>query len=79
MAEEKGKQFDFSEWLAEGLEGMLGSRPRLTAPLPPEFKQHTKAAFKEMLLAYRSLLDALIAKAEERCEEQAEVTKIKVD
>ena len=47
------KEFDFSEWLTEGVDGMLGSMPRVTPALPPEFKEHTRTAFREMLLVVR--------------------------
>ena len=77
MTEDTKKEFDFGDWLAEGLEGVAGSRPRISPPVPPEFKEHTKAAFREMLLAYRSLVDAAIAKTE-KADEQP-VTRIKVE
>lgn len=77
MSENVKKDFDFGEWLSEGLEGVVGSRPRISPPVPPEFKEHTKAAFREMLLAYRSLVDAAIARTEKAEEQQA--TRIKVE
>jgi hypothetical protein len=77
MTDDTKKDFDFGEWLAEGLEGVVGSRPRLTPPMPPEFREHTKSAFREMLLAYRSLVDAAIAKTEKG--EEQPVTKIKIE
>lgn len=77
MSEREKKDFDFGEWLAEGLDGMVGSRPRIQSPLPQEFREHTRTAFREMLLAYRSLVDAAIAKTEKGSE--PEVTKIKID
>lgn len=77
MAENEKKDFDFGDWLAEGLDGIVGSRPRLTPPMPAEFREHTKSAFREMLLAYRSLVDAAIARTE-KSEEQP-VTKIKIE
>jgi len=76
MSEAK-KEFEFNEWLSEGLEGLLGSRPKVTAPLPEPFRDHTRAAFREMLLAYRSLLDAVIEKTEKPAGESA--THIKVE
>ncbi|MHB0878028.1 MAG: hypothetical protein ACYC5O_18490 [Anaerolineae bacterium] len=77
MTEKAKKDFDFSDWLAEGLEGIVGSRPRIAPPMAPEFREHTKAAFREMLLAYRSLVDAAIAKTEKS--EELSVTKIKIE
>jgi len=78
MSPEEGKrEFDFGEWLSEGLEGLLGGRPKVTGHVPEEFKEHTRAAFREMLLAYRSLLDAAIAKTEG--EDESQVTRIKVE
>ena len=71
------KQFEFSEWISEGFEGMLGSRPKVTPKLPREFREHSRAAFREMLLAYRSLLDAVIAKTEQEAEQPT--AKIKVE
>jgi hypothetical protein len=77
MSEKERKEFDFGEWLAEGVDGMLGSVPKVTPALPPEFKEHTKTAFREMLLAYRSLVDAVISKTERQPEDEG--VKIKVE
>ena len=77
MAERERKEFDFGEWLSEGLEGMLGGRPRLLPAAPPEFTEHSKAAFKEMLLAYRSLVDAVASKWDKDSEQP--VVRIKVE
>jgi len=77
MAEHGKKDFDFGEWLGEGLEGMLGGRPRLIPSMPPEFGEHTKAAFREMLLAYRSLIDAIATKGDKEQDQPA--VKIKVE
>ncbi len=74
---DKRKDFDFGEWVSEGLEGMVESRPRMSPPVPEAFKEHTRSAFREMLMAYRSLLDAAIEKTESRPEPP--VTKIKID
>ena len=64
MAEEK--EFAFEDWLAEGIKGFKGCYKKLSPHLPEEFRQHTKAAHREMLLAMRSLLDAAIERAEEK-------------
>jgi hypothetical protein len=49
--------------------------------LPSEFHTHRRAAQKEMLLAWRSLIDARISKLDAAEKEQAtpKVTKIKVE
>ncbi len=49
MAEEK--EFAFEEWLAEGIKGCRTSYKKLSPHLPEEFRQHTQAARREMLLA----------------------------
>jgi len=80
MAEEKGKkekEFVFEEWLAEGIRGVRRRCKELRPSLPEEFRQHTKAARREMLLAIRSLLDAAIECTEEKPKKKA--TKIKVE
>jgi len=64
MAEKK--EFDLEDWLDEGIKGLRhtlkGKRPKI---LPERFKEHTRAARKEMLQAVRSLLDAAIEELEE--------------
>jgi len=45
--------------------------------LTEEFREHTQAARREMLLAMRSLLDAAIESTEEKPRKKA--TKIKVE
>ena len=49
--------------------------------LPEEFHEHRRAARREMLLAWRSLLDAQIEKTENVDKEKSEskVTRIKVE
>ncbi len=49
--------------------------------LPDEFHAHRRAAKREMLLAWRSLLDARIEKLENEGKEQAtpQATRIKVE
>ena len=64
MAEER--EFVFENWLAEGIKGCRASYKKLSPHLPEEFRQHTQAARREMLLAMRSLLDAAIECAEEK-------------
>ena len=79
MAEEgvHAKEFVFEDWLAEGIRGFRGSYKRVSPRLPEEFREHTQAARREMLLAMRSLLDAAIECTEEKPKKKA--TKIKVE
>jgi hypothetical protein len=79
MAEEsvQAKEFDFEDWLAEGIKGFRACYKKLSPHLPEEFRQHTKAAHREMLLAMRSLIDAAIECTEEKPKKKA--TKIKVE
>jgi len=75
MAEER--EFVFEDWLAEGVKGFRTRCKELRPFLPEEFRQHTKAARREMLLAARSLIDAAIECTEEKPKKKA--TKIKVE
>ena len=79
MAEEgvHAKEFVFEDWLAEGIRGFRGSYKIVSSRLPEEFREHTRTARREMLLAMRSLLDAAIECTEEKPKKKA--TKIKVD
>jgi len=77
MAEEKEKEFAFEDWLAEGIKGFRASCKKLSPRLPEEFRQHIKAAHREMLLAMRSLIDAAIECTEEKPKKKA--TRIKVE
>jgi hypothetical protein len=78
-AEAKVEEFDLEEWLADGIKGLRhtlkGKRPQI---LPEGFKEHTRAARKEMLLAVRSLLDTAIEELEKEPEEPQKATKIEV-
>ncbi len=49
--------------------------------LPPEFHQHRRAAQREMLLAWRSLIDARIERLENADKEKSvpQATRIKVE
>jgi hypothetical protein len=73
------KEFAFEDWLAEGIKGFRATCKELRPFLPKEFRQHTKAARREMLLAARSLLDAAIECTEEKPEPKKKTTKIKVE
>jgi hypothetical protein len=75
MAEER--EFVFEDWLAEGIKGFRGSCKKLSPHLPKEFREHTRTARREMLLAMRSLLDTAIECTEEKPGKKA--TKIKVE
>ena len=74
---ETKRDFDFSEWISEGFEGVLGGRPKISSPLTEEFREHTRTAFREMLLAYRSLVDAVIDKTDKPADQPT--TRIKID
>ncbi|GAB4558781.1 MAG: hypothetical protein Kow0047_04180 [Anaerolineae bacterium] len=77
MSEEiRGEQeeFDFFDWLADGIQGVRRElrrgirRPRV---LPEAFWEHAQASRREALLAFRSLIDAAIERAEKHEEEPA--------
>jgi hypothetical protein len=77
MAEEKTQEeveeFDFEEWLDKGMRGL---RRKMRHKIVPEgFKTHMRAARKEMLLAWRSLLDDAIARLEEEPQRTKKATK----
>jgi hypothetical protein len=70
MAEEwtegRAEDFDLEDWLEEGREGLRDVlRRKRREVLPSEFRRHTRAARREMLLAVRSLLDSAIQRFEE--------------
>ena len=84
MDEEKtrteGKEFDLEDWLEEGIEGLRRRMKRKRLQIfPEEFKKHTRAARKEMLLAVRSLLDQAIEEVEKEPEPARKGTKTKID
>ncbi len=56
-------------------------KERRTDMFPEEFRQHRRAARREMLLAWRSLIDARIAKLDEEAKEKTapQATRIKVE
>ncbi len=78
-AEAEATEFDLEEWLDEGLQGLRrslkGKRPQI---IPEQFKKHSRAARKEMLMAVRSLLDAAIEELEGNPETPEKATKIEV-
>jgi hypothetical protein len=73
MTEAKEKEFVFEDWVREGIRGIRRSRKTL---FPEEFHKHIRAARKEALLAYRSLIDAAIERTEETPKKR---TQIKVE
>lgn len=73
MAEAKEQEFVFEDWVREGIRGIRRSRKAL---FPEEFHKHIRAATRETLLAYRSLIDAAIARTEETPKKR---TQIKVE
>jgi hypothetical protein len=82
MAEKKTRteeEFNLEEWLDEGFQGLRGTlkgkRPQI---VPEQFKKHTRAARKEMLLAVRSLLDAAIEELEGESETPKKAAKTEV-
>jgi len=70
------KEFVFEDWLSEGLRGLRERRRRFQL-LPEAFWEHTRAARREMLLAFRSLIDAAIERTEARPVKKT--TRIKVE
>ena len=70
LAEEK--EFVFEDWVRDGIRGMQRNKMLF----PEDFHKHFKAAQKEALLAYRSLIDAAIERTEQAPKKQ---THIKVE
>jgi hypothetical protein len=74
MAEEQGKtaeeeeleeeEFDFEDWLSEGIRAMRRMRRDKLHKRHTEYRKHMRVAGKEMLLAFRSLLDEAIEQFE---------------
>ena len=75
---ENDTEFSFTKWLAQGIEGV---RPRRVLPclMPAEFRKHVRMANREMLLAWRSILDKAIERMEQEEPAPKKVTKIKVE
>ena len=73
MAEHKHDEFVFENWLREGLRGFEQCTKGLFSE---DFCKHMKAARRETLLAYRSLIDAALERVEEKPKKR---TKIKVE
>ena len=64
--------FDLEGWVKQGIKGLQRSvkceAPRI---LPEQFRAHTRAARKEMLLAVRSLLDSAIQELDRTSDPEA--------
>ncbi len=54
-------EFDFADWVAEGIRGLRQEVKKAPCRLlPEEFWEHARASRREALLAFRSLVDAAI-------------------
>ena len=73
MAQAQEKDFVFEDWVRDGIRGIRRSR---SVFFPEDFRKHMRTARKEVLLAYRSLLDTAIEKTEEAPKKR---TSIKVE
>ena len=68
------KEFDFEEWLREGVDGMRSRfKSKRTHFDTSGFETHMRNACKEQLLAMRSLVDSFIDIVEEK--EEAKTKK----
>ncbi len=66
-------EFDFADWLAEGIRGIRQSLRRRPCRLLPEaFWEHARASQREALLAFRSLVDAAVECLSPKEEEEKE-------
>lgn len=82
MAEINEKEPTWEDHLAAAIKSFRKEmKERRVEFFPPEFKEHQRAARREMLLACRSLIDAHIEKLENAGKEKSEpkVTRIKVE
>jgi hypothetical protein len=70
MKEERKHEVDWEDHLAAGLKGLRRELKGDMKEFPTkEFRMHTRAARREMLLALRSLVDRAIERTEEKPEE----------
>ncbi len=70
MKEEKKREADWEDHLAAALKGFRREFKGTMKDFPTkEFRMHTRAARREMLLAFRSLIDKAIERTEEKPEE----------
>jgi hypothetical protein len=70
QAKVKGEEFVLEDWVREGIRGIKRGRKGV---LPQDFFSHMHAARKEMLLAYRSLIDAAIERTEETPKRRSQI------
>jgi hypothetical protein len=70
MEEGKSHEQDWEDHMAAGLKGVRAEAKDRMKDFPTkEFRTHMRAARREMLMAFRSLLDKAIEKTEEPPEE----------
>ncbi len=82
MPETNEKELTWEDHLAAAIKSFRKEmKGRQMDILPGEFHQHRRAAQREMLLAWRSLIDARIEKLENADKEKSapQVTRIKVE
>jgi len=73
------KTFIFEDWLADGIKGVRGSLKHKKERRPSAFRGHLRSAAKEVLLAWRSLLDGAIEALEAEPEPKKKAARIKVE
>ncbi len=64
-------------WIRENTPGMMGKR--ITGMVPGEFREHMRAAQREQMLAFRSLLDSVIGRMEREEKPRRRSTKVEVE
>jgi hypothetical protein len=82
MPEVYEKEMTWEDHLAAAIKSFRKEmKERRMDMFPEEFRLHRRAARREMLLAWRSLIDAKIAKLDEEEKEKAapQATRIKVE
>lgn len=82
MPEINEKELTWEDHLAAAIKSFRKEmKGRRMEGLPGEFHEHRRAAQREMLLAWRSLIDARIEKLENADKEKSapQVTRIKVE
>lgn len=82
MAEIPEREMSWEDHLAAAIKSFRKEmKERRMDVFPPEFQTHQRAARREMLLAWRSLIDARIAKLEEEEKDKTapQATRIKVE
>lgn len=73
MAEEEEileEEFDFEEWLSQGIRAMKRAKKSPWQKRHKVYKKHMQAASKEVLMAFRSLVDEVIEQFEEEEEDK---------